>query len=179
MAKTINSTVGKAYSTNSHMDVLIVQELLNNVPESDGGTKEEIIRDGKCGPDLIELIANFQENQFPTPFEHGKVSPGGQTIKRLNDYCGRPSLTGSSEMLCPHGGKITARAAWSVHGLDRTEWPLKPTDHCTISGCPISTPCVKVQWMPGPYKGMLDADSTGMCLSKMNAPQGTVVIANA
>lgn len=176
MAKGINSTVGKAYSANSRADVLIVQELLNNVPESDGGTKEEVIRDGKCGPDLIELITNFQENQFPTPSERGKVSPGGQTIKRLNDYCGTPSLTGSSEIHCPHGGTVSARAAGRVQGLDITEWPLKPTDHCTISGCPFSTPCVKVQWMPGPYKGILDADSIGMCLSKTHTPQGKVVI---
>lgn len=176
MALGITATVGKAYSTNSHTDVAIVQELLNNVPVSDGGTVEQLINDGQCGLHLIELLTNFQEAQFPVPFEHGKVAPGGQTMKRLNDYCGKPSLTGSTKMFCPHGGTVTARAAWRVRGLDPSEWPLKPTDQCTISGCPISTPCVKLQWLPGRYKGMLDSESTGMCLTKTNAPQGRVVI---
>lgn len=174
MALGINATVGKAYSTNSHTDVAIVQELLNNVPVSEGGTSETLIYDGQCGPHLIEILINFQETQFSPPLEHGKVTPGGQTIARLNDYSGSPALTESSVMLCPHGGKVTARASWSVQGLARSEWPLKPTDHCTIAGCPLATPCVKVKWMPTPYK-VLDRGSTGLCLNKMNSPQGTVV----
>jgi len=177
MAKSINGAVGKMGSPNMSPDVRTVQQMLNNVPSSEGGPDSNIIVDGRCGPALIGFIQDFQAEQFDRVVEDGKVHPGGQTITRLNTYDDYPALTASSTLWCPHGGKVSARPARTVIGLDASEAPLTLTDVFHIAGCPLDTPCVKVKWVTSPCK-ILDAQSVGQCVTKANVPQGLVVIEN-
>ena len=111
MAKTINAAVGGAGCPNHITDVKIVQELLNLVPVSEGGTDLEIIPNGQCDEEFIEIIETFQNWQFSPPFERWKVTPGGQTITRLNTYSDSPALTETTVMNCPHGGMVAAQAS--------------------------------------------------------------------
>lgn len=175
MAKVIHSSVGTMGSANMLADVRIVQELLNRVPRYEGGPEEPLVVDGRCGPILIAAIRKFQSEQFFQLLEDGKVQPGKQTITRLNQYSGSPALTGASRICCPHGGMVTAKALTIVPGLDPSEAPLTTTDHFQIAGCPTKSPCVKVKWVVASGK-LLDAQSTGVCLSAANVPQGPAII---
>ena len=178
MARSITSTVGKIGNPNMAADVKAVQEMLNNVDSNWGGPDPKLVPDGKSGPKLVAAIQAFQAENVGSSMESGKVTPNGETIARLIEYDPYPALTGCSSLNCPHGGTVTATAipkpgGWS--GGDKV--PLTMTDKFTISGCPMTKPCVKVKWTSSPSK-FLDARSVGLCVNALNLPQGQVVIAS-
>lgn len=95
-------------------------------------------------------------------------------------------LTSASQMMCPHGGMITA-----VPGSARTQAGapvLRGTDTFLVAGCPFMTgpvpsPCVRVQWLTTAQRVkhggdfVLDAESSvGMCLAATQAPQGVAIV---
>jgi hypothetical protein len=69
---------------NDKADVAIVQELLNAVPADQGGPASPLVVDGLIGPNTINAINAFQMKQLG--FQDGRVDPGFDTIKRLNEF---------------------------------------------------------------------------------------------
>jgi hypothetical protein len=95
-------------------------------------------------------------------------------------------LTTSSDLLCPHGGTVSA-----VSSNTRTKAGdpvLRTSDTFTIAGCPFTLPpstphpCVTVQWVVAALRtkvlgdAVLTTDSVGMCQAADQAPQGTVLV---
>jgi hypothetical protein len=83
MVKDISGTVGPG-EANHPADVMIVQYLLNCVPASEGGPREELVIDGRLGPVTIGAVRRLQHAHFG--WEDGRVHPGatgGQTMVRL------------------------------------------------------------------------------------------------
>lgn len=178
MARSITSSVGKIGNPNMAADVRTVQEMLNNVDSMWGGPDPKLVVDGKTGPKLVAAIQAFQAENVGSSMEAGKVSPYGETLAMLNTYDPYPAVTGCSNLKCPHGGAVTAKAIPKPGGWQGGDKiPLTMTDSFTISGCPTAKPCVKVKWTSSPSK-FLDARSVGVCLNKLNLPQGPVVIAS-
>jgi len=69
-------------------DVRNVQELLNQVPPSDGGPATPLEVDGICGPKTIRAIQMFQLHHFGWSGADGRVDPDGPTLAKLNEYDG-------------------------------------------------------------------------------------------
>jgi hypothetical protein len=67
-------------------DVRTVQELLNNVPQSEGGPKVPLIVDGICGTKTKSTIQDFQLHHFGWQLADGRVDPNGPTLGKLNEY---------------------------------------------------------------------------------------------
>lgn len=94
-------------------------------------------------------------------------------------------LTGSSTLMCPHGGTVMA-----LPGQTRalaTSPLLRASDTFTVAGCPFSvggvlSPCVSVQWVQAAARVraggafVLNEASVGLCLAATQAPQGTVLV---
>lgn len=75
----LSESVGKG-GANVRSDVLIVQRLINqciNLIQPLAPLRE----DGQCGVLTINAITEFQRRKFAD----GRVDPGGQTLKALND----------------------------------------------------------------------------------------------
>src|ERR1700685_2930705 len=94
-------------------------------------------------------------------------------------------LTGSSTMMCPHGGTVTAVPGQSKAVADAPV--LCMSDTCTIAGCSfmlgtVPSPCVTVQWVEAATRVqaggdfVLNESSVGLCLAATQAPQGSVLI---
>ena len=88
MARTISASVGRMGGVNRPPDVKTVQELLNQVPVSDGGPRTPLIENGLCGQDTIDAIQKFQLHHFGWRGADGRVDPGGPTLRKLNEYDG-------------------------------------------------------------------------------------------
>lgn len=87
MAKQITAPVGNITTAgNLYDDVVTVQELLNNVPTSEGGPQPRLDVDGNCGPKTRAAIQAFQLKQFGWSLADGRVDPFKQTIARLNEF---------------------------------------------------------------------------------------------
>jgi hypothetical protein len=97
-----------------------------------------------------------------------------------------PLLTAASQMMCPHGGTVTAAPSATKAIIDAPV--LTMNDSFVVAGCaftlpgPSPSPCVSVQWS-GPSSHVthggapaLTAASTGLCLAATQAPQGTVIV---
>jgi hypothetical protein len=69
---------------NDKADVSTVQELLNAVPPDQGGPVPLLVVDGLIGPNTIKAINAFQMKQLGV--QDGRVDPGFDTIKRLNEF---------------------------------------------------------------------------------------------
>lgn len=80
----IAASVGKD-GENKPDDVLIVQVHLNQVPKDIGGPEEMLVPDGLCGPKTIAAIERFQKQHLGEASADGRVAPGKETIKRLNE----------------------------------------------------------------------------------------------
>lgn len=102
------------------------------------------------------------------------------------------SLTLTSTLLCPHGGKVQIISSNTRGRADGT-FLATSTDTFIVSGCPfqipavvpIPSPCVTVRWLlpdtrvkvnGGPT---LSRSSVGLCLSAAQLPQGPVMILNS
>lgn len=99
-------------------------------------------------------------------------------------------LTTQSQLRCPHGGTVSAVSGGPVMAGAGAR-VLVQTDACTVAGCPfqlpapsgtVPSPCVRVQWIIANaavrVNGIptLSESSVGVCLSALQAPQGTVVV---
>lgn len=100
------------------------------------------------------------------------------------------ALDANTQMMCPHGGKVTVRPGESkvtVH--DQAIFVLddfKGSDPA-ISGCSFNisgspSPCQHVKWMMAAQKveisgsPVLTSTSVGLCLSAAQAPQGVAMV---
>jgi hypothetical protein len=99
-------------------------------------------------------------------------------------------LTQASQMMCPHGGTVTATPSSTKVSTKSGGTVVRGTDTFTIAGCPFTLPsatphpCMSVQWQVTATKVKdggdfaLNEASVGLCLAADQAPQGTVVIAS-
>jgi hypothetical protein len=78
---------------NNPLDVTLIQNLLNLVRPSEGGSVEKLQIDGAVGNRTIKAIIRFQNKN--TKISDGRIDPYGQTIKKLvnilNDRFAIPS----------------------------------------------------------------------------------------
>jgi hypothetical protein len=80
----IDRSVGQA-GANQANDVFNIQYGLDQVAPVDGGPSPQLKIDGLCGPKTIKAIHDFQLKQFGWSGADGRIDPGKQTIKRLNE----------------------------------------------------------------------------------------------
>jgi len=85
MAKSITASVGRMGGVNRPNDVRTVQELLNKIPVTSGGPIPLLETDGVCGKKTIDAIQKFQLHHFGWQGADGRVDPGGQTLRKLNE----------------------------------------------------------------------------------------------
>ena len=85
---TITAPVGIA-SPNKYDDVFNIQYGLDQVAPIDGGPSPQLKIDGLCGPKTTKAIQDFQRKHFGWQGCDGKIEPGKQTIKRLNELRNR------------------------------------------------------------------------------------------
>jgi hypothetical protein len=85
--RSISAPVGQG-APNIFTDVLTIQELINQVPVSEGGLPDDkkLAVDGICGPKTKDAISKFQLKQFGWKGADGKVEPGKQTLAKLNSF---------------------------------------------------------------------------------------------
>ena len=81
---TIERSVGQG-GANQSKDVFNIQYGLDQVPPIDGGPSPQLKIDGICGPKTIGAIRNFQLKHFGWSGADGRIDPGKQTIKKLNE----------------------------------------------------------------------------------------------
>jgi len=97
------------------------------------------------------------------------------------------ALTSASQLMCPHGGTITASPS---QGSARAGAAiLVQTDTFSVSGCPFTlpngkpSPCLTVQWIVADRSctaggtPTLSTASVGLCLSDLQVPQGAPIVA--
>ncbi|MEN6319998.1 MAG: hypothetical protein ABFD82_14735 [Syntrophaceae bacterium] len=65
-------------------DVMLVQYLLNCVPEHHGGPSVELVIDGIAGPKTTEAIRRFQTVRLG--FADSLVAPNGPTLRELQKF---------------------------------------------------------------------------------------------
>lgn len=80
----ISASVGQG-GVNKKEDVFNIQYGLDQVPPIDGGPNPQLKIDGICGPKTIGAIRNFQLKHFGWSGADGRIDPGKQTIKKLNE----------------------------------------------------------------------------------------------
>src|ERR1035437_10287001 len=106
---TISASVGAMGGRNLPPDVISVQQLLNRVPLGQGPPIPELQVDGLCGFKTISAILKFQLQHFGWQGRDGRVDPGGNTLKKLNELTqfalpGPKPLPMSPKKTCPRGG---------------------------------------------------------------------------
>jgi hypothetical protein len=95
-------------------------------------------------------------------------------------------LNASSQMMCPHGGTVTASTSNSKARAD-SGFVLRQSDTFTIAGCVLNVagaphPCVRVQWVQPTLQNRAAGDSAlaeesvGLCVAADQAVQGTVLV---
>jgi hypothetical protein len=94
-------------------------------------------------------------------------------------------LNTSSQMMCPHGGTVSATSSNSKTKA-AGDYVLRSSDTFTISGCaltfPPPHPCMSVEWVQPAAKSQAIGDftlteaSVGLCSAADKAVQGTVLI---
>jgi hypothetical protein len=95
-------------------------------------------------------------------------------------------LNASSQMMCPHGGTVSATTSNSK-AKAAGGFILRPSDTFTIAGCVLNVagaphPCVQVQWVQATLQNKaagdaaLAEDSVGLCVAGDQAVQGTVLV---
>lgn len=71
--------------SNIYDDVFNIQYGLDQVAPIDGGPSPQLVIDGKCGPKTIGAIREFQKKHFGFAGCDGRIDPGKQTLKKLNE----------------------------------------------------------------------------------------------
>jgi hypothetical protein len=171
MARSIFGSVGRMGGKNSPVDVVTVQQLLFQVPPTQGGTAPPVEIDGLCGPKTIGAIQKFQLHHFGWGGADGRVDPGGPTLAKLNEFDLKPTaptpVTSRTPMVCIHGGAVSAK---SLRGTP----VLTTSDQFSIQGCIFAgSPCVRVVWN-GPPGRALKVGDFGQSVNAFNRPQGIV-----
>ncbi len=91
-------------------------------------------------------------------------------------------LTPSSQLMCPHGGMVTA-VSQNSQVQAGGDFVLRSSDQFTVAGCPIVIagaphPCMQIQWMQPSQQTQavqdftLTESSVGLCTAPDQAPQG-------
>lgn len=80
----IDRSVGQG-GANQSKDVFNIQYGLDQVSPIDGGPNPPLKIDGLCGPKTIKAIHDFQTKHFGWQGSDGRIDPGKQTIKKLNE----------------------------------------------------------------------------------------------
>ena len=83
--RVISASVGKR-GKNRGDDVVTIQELLNQIPESLGGPNPLLDEDRIAGPKTTVAIKQFQLRHFARSGTDGRVDPGKQTLRKLNEH---------------------------------------------------------------------------------------------
>ena len=96
MARSILSSVG-AGGVNRKDDSITIQELLNKVPQSEGGPIPALNVDGLPWQKTIAAIKNFQRKQLRVSMPDGRVDPNGPTLAKLNQFDGPPKPPGQQD----------------------------------------------------------------------------------
>ena len=112
MARQILASVG-AKGVNRTDDVITVQDLLNNVPEKEGGPKVKLKIDGICGPKTKSAIQNFQLKHFGWAGADSRVDPNKQTLAKLNEF--------DSGNIIPTGVRFQIRRNWDMPFITNTQ----------------------------------------------------------
>lgn len=86
MARTISQSVGRLGGKNLYADVITIQQMLNQVPATQGGPAKPLGVDGSCGTNTINAIQVFQIKHFGWSGADGRVDPAGQTMAKLNTF---------------------------------------------------------------------------------------------
>lgn len=81
MAETLLSGAVGAWAQNKTDDVLLVQRMLNAVPQSSGGPMPVLVADGISGPKTIGAISRYQ--RVAIGFADGRIDPAGKTEAAL------------------------------------------------------------------------------------------------
>ena len=84
----ITKPVGQG-GANVYDDVYNIQYGLDQVAPIDGGPSPQLVIDGLCGPKTIGAIRNFQKKHFGYAGCDGRIDPGKQTLKKLNELRNR------------------------------------------------------------------------------------------
>jgi len=80
----ISASVGQG-GRNIADDVFKIQYGLDQVPPIDGGPNPPLKIDGLCGPKTIGAIRAFQQKHFGWAGCDGRIDPGKQTLRMLNE----------------------------------------------------------------------------------------------
>src|SRR4051812_38478115 len=80
----IKNSVGKR-GVNQISDVQKITDLLNHIPASEGAPEDTLVMPSKEALDAAILA--FQQAQDGL-IEDGRIDPGGQTLRRMNDKAG-------------------------------------------------------------------------------------------
>ncbi len=95
-------------------------------------------------------------------------------------------LNTSSQMMCPHGGQVSAATTNSKAKL-LGDFAVRAGDTFTIAGCVLNVagaphPCVSVKWVKPAAQSRaagdftLTEESVGLCVAGDQAVQGTVMV---
>jgi len=71
--------------SNVFEDVFNIQYGLDQVAPIDGGPSPQLVIDGICGPKTISAIREFQKKHFGWAGCDGRIDPGKQTLRKLNE----------------------------------------------------------------------------------------------
>jgi hypothetical protein len=97
-------------------------------------------------------------------------------------------LTQESQLMCPHGGVVTATPSSTKVQVKASGPVVRSSDTFSITGCPFTLPsgtphpCTTVQWQVTATKVkdngdfVLNEASVGLCIAADQVPQGTVMI---
>jgi hypothetical protein len=96
-----------------------------------------------------------------------------------------PILTTTSTVVCPHGGMALLTTSNTEALVDGSPMLLQIDVH-PIIGCPFTpvaySPCVSIRWVTAAVQTnvrgvpVLLQNSIGLCLSAVQAPQGTAIV---
>jgi len=93
------------------------------------------------------------------------------------------SITINSSLQCPHGGMVQI-VTTNTRAMADSGFIATIADTFIISGCPLSSPCVTVQWIVPDISVKVNGNPTisqssvGLCLSAAQLPRGPVIIVN-
>lgn len=118
------SSVGKG-TNNSATDVKLVQALLNVYLRHE--SKKTLAISGKCDPETLSAIENFQKNEQKLPKPDGRIDAGGRSFDSL-----RAVLEGVSKdnqpLLKPAEGVVTFDSEGTEGGLYHSRILHVPTE---------------------------------------------------
>lgn len=112
----IKSSVGRRngnHSRNRASDQKIVQDLLNQIPVSEGGggnALRERMVEGMCTDGLYNAILKFQKKHLPK-FADGRVDPDGPTFQALLQMSGYNQAVKSTAQLIEEGWGVLQSAS--------------------------------------------------------------------